>query len=403
MRRELPLNIINEAGAPGSCRKCGGSSRVCEGIRRELPLFFEMRWELPYEAGAPVFVEGIRRELPLVFKMRQELLGHVKMWRELPCLWGIGQGLPFNFKNEPGAPADPAANCNKQQTGSKARQHNTYSQASYGTGCAKLSREGFWVKFLAGGRHRELGKGQIHWVHTVLQAIPYELKFRIFSGRIHMAVTVRWGSLAFRLQFRAHHQSQIYKPGAGPRHRASPKYSKNSFFGVERTPDTALIWELPAKIFGSAFGGRELPQAGARELPHIFVAFPGAPRILGYPYLAEALWAHHPTRGLWPFGQRDGNLKRCRREIYEVDQISQSQKGSTIIQVDNAGLCKEKCEDGEVMNAQEPPNELVVHIPEFQVGVDAHHAQTDAVRREHATDAGLRGERCVIPILALDA
>jgi hypothetical protein len=51
-----------------------------------------------------------------------------------------------------------------------------------------------------------------------------------------------------------------------------------------------------------------------------------------------------------------------RREIYEVDQISQSQKGSTIIQVDNAGLCKEKCEDGEVMNAQEPPNELVLHI-----------------------------------------
>ncbi|KAJ7235227.1 cytochrome P450 [Mycena rebaudengoi] len=31
-----------------------------------------------------------------------------------------------------------------------------------------------------------------------------------------------------------------------------------------------LIWELPAKFFGSAFGGQELPQAGVRELPHIF-------------------------------------------------------------------------------------------------------------------------------------
>ncbi|KAJ7236775.1 hypothetical protein C8J57DRAFT_1247527 [Mycena rebaudengoi] len=36
--------------------------------------------------------------------------------------------------------------------------------------------------------------------------------------------------------------------------------------------------------------------------PTHFLAFPGAPHIPGFPYLAEALWAHHSTWGLWPFG-----------------------------------------------------------------------------------------------------
>ncbi|KAJ7195424.1 hypothetical protein C8J57DRAFT_1263901 [Mycena rebaudengoi] len=63
--------------------------------------------------------------------------------------------------------------------------------------------------------------------------------------------------------------------GELPEHLGSsrPKFSvPPSAAGGSRRQETGAPRELPAKIFGSAFGGRELPDPGARELPYLFLA-----------------------------------------------------------------------------------------------------------------------------------